>query len=102
MLVAQGAARETAWIVSGTKANAAAVKPFLGASRRASWCKTAPWARFCTPAAFIQDPLDYGSRTHHSNLMQASAVLAAFVYDAATRAEMLPRKPLPRPLPKPK
>jgi len=62
---------------------------------------------------FIQDPLDYGSRTHHSNLdvydhvvpadlMQASAVLAAFVYDAATRAELLPRKPLPRPLPKSK
>ena len=62
---------------------------------------------------FIQDPLDYGSRTHHSNLdvydhvvpadlMQASALLASFVYDAATRAEMLPRKPLPRPLPKPK
>jgi hypothetical protein len=59
---------------------------------------------------FIQDPLDYGSRTHHSSLdvydhvqgpdlMQASAVLASFVYDAATRAEKLPRKPLPRPLP---
>ena len=62
---------------------------------------------------FIQDPLDYESRTHHSNLdvydhlvpsdlMQASAILASFVYDAATRAEMLPRKPLPKPLPKPK
>jgi hypothetical protein len=62
---------------------------------------------------FIQDPLDYGSRTHHSNLdvydhvvpadlMQASALLASFVYEAATRPEMLPRKPLPRPLPKPK
>jgi hypothetical protein len=60
---------------------------------------------------FIQDPLDYGSRTHHSNLdvydhvvpadlMQASAILASFVYNAATRAEMLPRKPLPKPLPK--
>jgi hypothetical protein len=59
---------------------------------------------------FIQDPLDYGSRTHHSSLdvydhlqpsdlMQASAVLASFVYDAATRAEKLPRKPLPKPLP---
>jgi carboxypeptidase Q len=59
---------------------------------------------------FIQDPLDYGSRTHHSNvdvydhvqegdLMQAAAVLASFVYDAATRPEMLPRKPLPPPLP---
>jgi carboxypeptidase Q len=59
---------------------------------------------------FIQDPLDYSSRTHHSSLdvydhvqsadlMQASAVLASFVYDAATRPEKLPRKPLPRPLP---
>lgn len=60
---------------------------------------------------FIQDPLDYESRTHHSNLdvydhvqasdlMQASAVLASFVFNAATRPEMLPRKPLPKPLPK--
>jgi carboxypeptidase Q len=60
---------------------------------------------------FIQDPLDYGSRTHHSNLdvydhivpadlMQASAILASFVYNAATRPDMLPRKPLPKPLPK--
>ncbi len=60
---------------------------------------------------FIQDPLDYESRTHHSNLdvydhvqpsdlMQASAILASFVYNAATRPGMLPRKPLPRPLPR--
>ena len=60
---------------------------------------------------FIQDPLDYSSRTHHSNLdvydhlvpgdlMQASAILASFVYNAAMRAEMLPRQPLPKPLPK--
>ena len=59
---------------------------------------------------FIQDPLDYGSRTHHSNLdvydhvqpgdlMQAAAIMASFVYEAATRPDMLPRKPLPRPLP---
>ncbi len=59
---------------------------------------------------FIQDPLDYMSRTHHSNLdvydhleagdlMQASAIVAAFVYHAANRQEMLPRKPLPEPLP---
>jgi carboxypeptidase Q len=59
---------------------------------------------------FIQDPLDYESRTHHSeldvydhanpsDLIQASAVLASFVYDAAMRPEMLPRKPLPKPLP---
>ncbi len=59
---------------------------------------------------FIQDPLDYETRTHHSNLdvydhlqagdlMQASAILASFVYNAATRPGMLPRKPLPAPLP---
>jgi hypothetical protein len=59
---------------------------------------------------FIQDPLDYGSRRHHSNmdvyeavqkgdLMQASAVIASCVYHAATRPEMLPRKPLPKPRP---
>lgn len=59
---------------------------------------------------FIQDPLDYGSMTHHSNvdtfghaqagdLMQAAAVIASVVYDAATRPEMLPRKPLPKPDP---
>jgi hypothetical protein len=59
---------------------------------------------------FIQDPLDYGSRTHHSSLdvyehaqpgdlMQAAAIVASVAYDAATRAEMVPRKPLPPPLP---
>ena len=59
---------------------------------------------------FIQDPLDYASRTHHSeldvydhanpsDLMQASAIVASFVYAAAVRHEMLPRKPLPKPLP---
>jgi carboxypeptidase Q len=60
---------------------------------------------------FIQDPLDYSTRTHHSeldvydhavpaDLMQASAVMASFVYHAATRPDMLPRKTPPRPLPK--
>ncbi len=59
---------------------------------------------------FIQDPLDYMTVTHHSNmdvydhaipgdLMQAAAVIASVVYDAATRPEMLPRKPLPKPQP---
>jgi len=59
---------------------------------------------------FIQDPLDYSSETHHStadtydhlqagDLMEASAIMAAVVYDAATRDEMLPRKPLPKPMP---
>jgi hypothetical protein len=57
---------------------------------------------------FIQDPLDYGSRTHHSNmdtyerlqpddLAQAAVVEAIFVYNTAMREQMLPRKPLPRP-----
>ena len=57
---------------------------------------------------FIQDPLDYGSRTHHTNmdtyerlqpedLAQAATVEATFVYNAAMRDQMLPRKPLPHP-----
>jgi carboxypeptidase Q len=56
---------------------------------------------------FIQDPLDYSSRTHHSNmdvydriqatdLEQAAAIIASMVYNAATRMEKLPRKPLPK------
>jgi carboxypeptidase Q len=58
---------------------------------------------------FIQDPLDYSTVAHHSSmdvydhaiagdLMQCSAVIASVVYDAATRKEMLPRKPLPKPV----
>src|ERR1019366_1775128 len=56
---------------------------------------------------FIQDPLDYGSRNHHTNedvldriqpedLKQASVILAAVVYQAANSPEMLPRKELPK------
>jgi carboxypeptidase Q len=59
---------------------------------------------------FVQDPLDYYLNTHHSNvddvshiipgdLMQAAAVMAASVYHAATREEMMPRKQLPPALP---
>jgi hypothetical protein len=59
---------------------------------------------------FIQDPVEYMTRTHHSNadvyeriqrddMMQAAVILAAYVYDAAMRDEMLPRKPLPKPAP---
>jgi carboxypeptidase Q len=59
---------------------------------------------------FIQDPLDYDTVTHHSNmdtvdhvqaadLMQAAAVVATVVYNAANRPEMLPRKALPKPAP---
>lgn len=57
---------------------------------------------------FIQEPMDYGTVTHHSDmdtydhiqggdLMQAAAVIASVVYDAATRPQMLPRKELPKP-----
>ena len=57
---------------------------------------------------FIQDKLDYSMRTHHSNmdtyerlqpgdLAQAATVEAIFVYNAAMRDQMLPRKPLPHP-----
>jgi carboxypeptidase Q len=57
---------------------------------------------------FIQDPMDYESRTHHSNmdtyerlqpadLAQISTVEAIFLYNAAMRDEMMPRKPMPHP-----
>jgi hypothetical protein len=55
---------------------------------------------------FIQDPVDYGSRTHHSNMdvyerlvpgdmKHNAAVVAAFVYLTANRDQKLPRKALP-------
>jgi carboxypeptidase Q len=55
---------------------------------------------------FVQDQLDYFSHVHHSDLdvqdhavaddlKQASAIVASFVYNAATRPQPLPRKPLP-------
>jgi hypothetical protein len=57
---------------------------------------------------FIQDELDYESRTHHTNednydhlrmddLRQAATIMAAFVYLTAQRPQMIPRKPLPKP-----
>ncbi len=58
---------------------------------------------------FQQDPLEYGTRTHHSNMdlydrvqagdvMQGSAIEAWFVYNTATRPELLPRLDTPLPL----
>ena len=55
---------------------------------------------------FIQDPVEYETRTHHSNqdlydrlqaddLAQAAVIMATFVFNAATREERLPRKPMP-------
>ncbi len=57
---------------------------------------------------FIQDPIQYSSRTHHSSLdvydqlvasdlMKNAVITAAFVYHAANREQMLPRKALPKP-----
>jgi hypothetical protein len=57
---------------------------------------------------FIQDPIDYMPRTHHTNMdvyehvipgdvMQASIIMASFVYHAAMRNELFPRKQLPEP-----
>ena len=57
---------------------------------------------------FIQDPIEYGTRTHHSNvdtyerlviddLKQAATVVAWTVYELANRDEMMPRPPAPRP-----
>jgi carboxypeptidase Q len=56
---------------------------------------------------FIQDEIEYDTRTHHSNMdvyeriqpadmMQNAVIVAAFVYEAAMRDQMLPRKPLPK------
>lgn len=56
---------------------------------------------------FIQDPMDYDTRTHHSNMdvyeriqepdmKQLAVIVASFVYLTANRDEMLPRKPLPK------
>ena len=61
---------------------------------------------------FIQDEVEYDTRTHHSNMdvydrvqradmAQMAAIVASFVYEAANRDEMLPRKPLPKPQPAP-
>ena len=57
---------------------------------------------------FIQDPMDYETRTHHSDmdtvdrlhpadLEQAAVVEAIFLYNTAQRDQMMPRKPFPHP-----
>lgn len=54
---------------------------------------------------FIQDPIEYSSRTHHTNmdtyerlviddLKQMAVIVASFVYNTAQRDEKLPREPL--------
>ena len=57
---------------------------------------------------FIQDPVEYNTRTHHSNqdnydriqaddMKQASTIIAAFAYQTAMMNETLPRKSKPLP-----
>jgi carboxypeptidase Q len=59
---------------------------------------------------FIQDPIEYDARTHHSNMdvydriqapdmMKNAVIVASFVYHAANRDGLLPRKPMPKPAP---
>jgi carboxypeptidase Q len=61
---------------------------------------------------FVQDPLDYDTRTHHTNLdlyervfpedvVKNAIIIASFAYEAANREQMFPRKPLPKPSPDP-
>jgi len=61
---------------------------------------------------FVQDEVEYSTRTHHTNqdvyerlqrddLMQASVVFATFVWHAAMRDGKLPRKPMPKEEPRP-
>src|SRR5467141_2259307 len=56
---------------------------------------------------FIQDEVEYNSRTHHSNMdvyervqandmMRNAVIVASFVMNTANRDEKLPRKPLPK------
>ena len=60
---------------------------------------------------FVQDPLDYDTRTHHSNMdvyeriqeadmKQMAVIVASFVYLTANREEMVPRKPRQKTRPK--
>lgn len=61
---------------------------------------------------FIQDDIEYETRTHHSNMdlyeriqepdmKQMAVIIASWVYLTANRDEMIPRKPLPAPSTRP-
>ena len=60
---------------------------------------------------FIQDPIEYDSRTHHytmdvyerlqpDDMKQAATIMAAFAYNAAMRDALFPRKPAEAPRPR--
>jgi len=57
---------------------------------------------------FIQDEIEYNTRTHHTNmdsydhlvpddLKQAATIVATFVFNTAQRDQQIPRKPMPEP-----
>jgi len=59
---------------------------------------------------FIQDDVEYDTRTHHSNMdvyeriqagdmIKNAVIVATFVYQAANRDDLMPRKPKPAPQP---
>jgi len=62
---------------------------------------------------FVQDEADYETRSHHTNMdlydriqredmMQASVIMASFLYNAAMREDRFPRKAMPKdPAPRP-
>lgn len=74
------------------------------------WCPgdCRPFLQAGIPApGVIQDPLEYDTRTHHTNsdtydrlvpedLRQAAVVVATLLYNTAMRDQLLPRMPLPR------
>jgi len=77
--------------------------------RRASAARTTRHSMrsACPASASPQDPIEYNTRTHHSNMdvydriqapdmMKNAVIVASFVYHAANRDQMIPRKPLHR------
>ena len=83
------------------------------APRSTSGSDYVPFDEIGIPAfQFIQDRLEYNSRTHHSNmdtldrvqrddLIQMSIVMANFAYNTAMRSTLLPRKVIAPPAPRP-
>ncbi|MGH9815031.1 MAG: M20/M25/M40 family metallo-hydrolase, partial [Candidatus Acidiferrales bacterium] len=58
----------------------------------------------------IQDPMEYSTKSHHSNMdtyeriqeadmKQMAVIVASFVYHAVNREQLLPRKSMPDPPP---
>jgi hypothetical protein len=102
----------------GTPALAAIFEPWVAPLRDIGMTMVSPRTDCggdCRPFAevglptpvFRHDPLDYDTRTHHTNmdtyehlipddLRQAAVVVATMLYNTAMREEMLPRPPQPR------